>query len=521
MVVLVFFSITTVTAITMSSSTTSSAAGSSAQQNARALAEAGINGAESLLNYQNLNGGNPAAANLIGCNGVTGVNDQNGPSNCASPIAKVFCISVASPCTAGAAGTASVFGYFSSTNPGSYNGTAVAASTWLLMSTGYSASGQGGVATVTRTATATVKISPANGGAVASVWNHMFLTAPLVPNVCQTDFENGNNVIDMSLYVLGNLCFSGDHIVVKEVGQPVDFQVGGKLVINSGSSNSVGVSAAVPITSGVVVGGCINGSVGSAGSPCNAAFHYWVTTADTFNPQTAPSQTVTDIQAHYASFDPGPKHACQAGTTPAPLASTAFDNNTTYDNSAASFELTPAFSYSCISQSGAAVGQLTWDNVAKKLTINGSIFFDGSMTISQSLYYVGTGIIETSGTVKVNGTSTKICATSPCNTALNAWQGSSGNNSMLTLAPLAVSATALNFANDSQIFQGSVWTQPGSTMILTGGSVTVEGPMSVGSLKTPANVTNLMPMPVIKNMPTGAPVPPNTGVTIGAPTITG
>jgi hypothetical protein len=416
-------------------------------------------------------------------------------------------------CTAGTPQTVSLYGYFSGTNAQTFAGFTVPPSTWLLVATGYSSNpGSGGV--MSHTTYASVTANGQTSGAVGAVWNHVFLTAPLVPNQCQTDFTSNNLVIVVPLYVIGNLCFSGNNNVVKEVGQPVDFQVGGKLVINGNNGNSIGVSASVPITSGVVVGGCTNVSVSSSTTPCaSGSYKYWVTTTDTFSTQSAPSQTTADIQKDYAAFDPGPKHPCQAGTTPAPLASTVFDNNTVYDNSAGSFELTPASSYSCISQNGSSVGQLTWDNTAKKLTINGSIFFDGSLTISQSVYYVGTGIIEVAGTVNFNGLSTTVCATSPCNTGANVWQGTSGNNSMLTLAPLA-SGTSMTLTNNNQTFQGSVWTQPTATLSLAGNNDTIHGPMSIGTIDTPSNNATLKPLPAIKNMPVGAPLPPNVGVTI-------
>src|SRR4051812_9326962 len=80
--ILVFFSATTVTAVTMSRSTQDTAVNASSGINAYALAEAGVNAAQSVLYYQNSNAGNPSAANLLGCNGATSATDQNGPSNC-------------------------------------------------------------------------------------------------------------------------------------------------------------------------------------------------------------------------------------------------------------------------------------------------------------------------------------------------------------------------------------------------------------------------------------------------------
>ena len=57
----------------------------SADLQARQYAEAGLNSAYSLIVSANtVSGGNPTAANLIGCNGVGGAADTTGPSNCAA-----------------------------------------------------------------------------------------------------------------------------------------------------------------------------------------------------------------------------------------------------------------------------------------------------------------------------------------------------------------------------------------------------------------------------------------------------
>src|SRR5690242_7076078 len=89
---------------------------------ARQYADAGLNSAYSMLNYQlTASNGNPAAANLLGCNGATGASDTNGPSNCTTPSPEIICITASSGCTAGSAGSVSVYGYYSGTNPTTYN----------------------------------------------------------------------------------------------------------------------------------------------------------------------------------------------------------------------------------------------------------------------------------------------------------------------------------------------------------------------------------------------------------------
>ena len=490
---------------------------------ARQYAEAGLNTAYSIMENQTVTtGGNPAAANLLGCNGASGPSDTAGPSNCSVLTAKVVCVTTAG-CASGDAGSASVYGYYSGTNPGTWNGVTIPASTWLVTSTGWARNPEGAIDG--KTTTATVLIQPLNSGAVAAVWNHVFMTAPLVPNQCSVDFGGNNLMFTSPLYVTGNLCLSGQNTSVQEAvgGQPIDLMVGGKLVL-SGSGTSAGISTHY-LTSGIVVGGCTTISVSSTTSACGTSTRYYVTGADTFVPTEAPEMTPTQIAAAYNSADPGPAHACATGG----LASTAFDNDTTQNGTNTSFELLPAGStYTCISQNGSSTGQLTWNGTsstwngvpAKTLVVNGRVFFDGNLTISSSGTYTGTGAIDAAGTVTFNGNATTLCATNPCNTAAGAWQGSSGNSSMLTLVALASNVTSITFTNNSQTYQGSLWSQPSSTMTFVKNGVTIEGPISIGKFDNSFNNASFIPLPVITNMPVGAPLPPNTGASVGTMVIT-
>lgn len=516
--VLIVLTIVIISAITYVTSNQRATQLSSAGVQARHYAEGGLNGVFSLLNQDNSKGTDAANPALLGCAAGT---SSPGVSDCSSPTPMVFCVAAAASCSAGTDGTASVYGFFSGTNPQTYNGISVPASTWLIYSTGYArnASTEGVTA---QSAMAFVKIGApfSTTTAVAAVWNHVFVTAPLIPNTCSLSFGGNSVTISAPLYVVGNLCLgsNGSGAVVKEVSQPVDLEVGGKLLLAGGST--VGADSSHPITSGVVVGGCTTVSVSSSTTPCSSSsYNYWVKTTDTWIPNDAPSKTAAEQASDWSSFDPGPKHPCQASTSPAPPSSftdaDAGSNLSTEPNdSAGTFELTPSTSYSCISQSGAGTGQLTWNASTKTLTINGDIFFDGNITISQSATYTGSAVLEAAGTITFNGNSTTLCAESPCNTASNAWQGTSGNNSMLNLVALAQNTTSITFSNNSQVFQGSLWTQPNAGMTFVKNGVIVEGPMSIGSFDSTFNNAQLYPFPVIANMPVGAPVPPNAGVTI-------
>jgi Tfp pilus assembly protein PilX len=483
---------------------------------ARQYADAGLNMAYSMLvNQKVISGGNPTAANLLGCNGAAGAADINGPSNCASPVAKVVCVTAASGCALGAAGSAAVYGFYSGVNPSSYNGVSVPPSTWLLVSSGYARNPDG--ATVIKSTTALVHITPLTGDVVAAHWNYMFITSPLVANVCAVDFGGNNMTITNPLYAIGNVCITGPNSSIQEdaQGQPIDLMIGGKLVL-SGSATKAGADAAHPLTSGVVVGGCTVVDVASPTTACNSgSYRYWVGTLDTFIPAAAPEMQAAEILDDYNNSDPGPKHACAAGGLPA----TTFENDTTQNGTNTAFELTPGSSYTCVSQSGASTGQMSWNSSTKTLTINGNVFLDGNLTITGTgSTYTGSGVIEAAGTITFVGNATTLCATNPCN--FSNWQGSSGNNSMLTLVALKSNSTAITFSDNIQTFQGSLWCQPSSSMTFIRNGVTVEGPISIGKFDNTFNNALFKPLPVIKNMPVGAPVPPNTGASVDGLTIT-
>jgi hypothetical protein len=333
-------------------------------------------------------------------------------------------------------------------------------------------------------------------------------------------------ILDTPLYVIGNMCLSGQNTVMKEKtgGQSIDLQVGGKLSL-SGSGTSVGdwtTNPVTPITSGAVVGGCTNGDVTTATTTCNSTnYHYSVKNTGVFIPQSDPERSDTQVASDYNTFDPGPKHPCANGTM-----ATAFDSSpngaSEPDGNSASFELAPTSSdYTCVSQSGASTGQLSWNHTTGVLTINGSIFFDGNLTISSNITYVGTAVIEVAGTISFLGNNMSVCAQNT-NCIFTNWQGSSGHNDMLMLASVKKNASpAISFSANAQTFQGSLFTQPSSNITFVKNGDQTQGPMAVGSFDSTFNNATIQPLPVIKNMPVGAPVPPNVSASVSPLTVIG
>lgn len=531
---------------------------------ARAYAEAALDQAYSRLVYSNTSAGklaglNASKPNLLGCVAAQG----NDGSDCSSPTP--VCVAFTGTCPSGTytptAGTASVYGFYTGTSPAAnatFSTISEQSQEWILVATGYA---QNSTASLdAKTLKATVLISAGGQGAVASVWNHVFLTKAAPNSTTCTQTISGNGLVwDAPLYVIGNLCLNGNNDYIKEVtgGQKIDLQVGGKLVL-AGSGNSASTvgdwstSPVTPITQGVVVGGCAS-SIANAGTDCASNFKYSVGAVGTFISQNDPELTTQQIENDYATFDPGPLHTCQSGTSPSPLSDATFDNSvssserttptttTTWlpDNTGSSstggvFDVTPAYNYACISKNGTGTGYLIWNNnstgsitvsgitvPARTLAIKGSIFLDSPVTIDQSLTYAGTGIIMAAGQITLTGNSQTICAQNTSCVFTN-WQGQTNNTDMLTLATLLQnSTTAINFTGQQQTYQGSMWTPTTSQVAYSGNGYSIQGPLSAGGLNIIANTFSFKPLPVITNMPLGAPVPPNVSVTINPMTIIG
>jgi Tfp pilus assembly protein PilX len=519
---------------------------------ARSYAEAALNSAYSRLFYAKsaagqLAGLSPTKPSLLGC--ATSAS-QSDTSDCSSPTP--LCVAFAGTCPSGTytptAGTASYYGFFAGNSPAdgaTFQGVAEDDDMWIIVATGYVANGRGGV--TAKALKATVLVNGGGAGAIASVWNHVFITSPLAATpACNQSISGNGTLWTAPLYVIGNLCLNGNNDAIQETGgQKIDLQVGGRLVLQgSGSSAStVGdwtTNPVSPITSGVVVGNCSSSLTGTT-SDCATNYKYKVASVGTFVPQNDPQLKDSQVYYDYTHFDPSPTYPCQSGTTPTAittaqldvnrtsgeLAGTEFPGNSGSGVSGGVFDLTPSSSYACISQKGTSTGYLIWNNdpatsltvggitvPAKTLAINGSIYIDAPLTISQSLTYKGTAIIMVSGQITITGNNQTICAqNTSCN--FDNWQGSTGNNDMLTLATvLKNSSAAFNFVGQGETFMGSMWTQTSSQINFAGNTYVIMGPLSTGSMAINKNGFTFRPLPVITNMPLGAPVPPNVSVTI-------
>jgi hypothetical protein len=146
--------------------------------------------------------------------------------------------------------------------------------------------------------------------------------------------------------------------------------------------------------------------------------------------------TSSDMGFWYKNADLGPTVACDAvtktGTPP------TFDTGDNVINNSATllapFNLTPATgSYTCQAFADTArtkvAGELSWNASTKVLTVKGTVFIDGSVTID-SVGYTGNPVFKYNGlaTLVVSGTfaakSAKLCAVisgNDCDRAAGAW----------------------------------------------------------------------------------------------------
>jgi Tfp pilus assembly protein PilX len=135
-------------------------------------------------------------------------------------------------------------------------------------------------------------------------------------------------------------------------------------------------------------------------------------------PPTGPPDNPSNMGFWYQNADLGPMSPCTTSTGTPPIFDTASgvpDNSINWSATpTTAINLTPGASYTCKSMIGSTVlGELSWNNSTKLLTVKGTIFIDGSIYISPggTARYTGQATIITSGTFGMKGDT--ICATHP------------------------------------------------------------------------------------------------------------
>ncbi len=369
----------------------------------------------------------------------------------------------------------------------SYEGTYDAGTmTWTLTGTGtYTSPAQG--SPIVRTVSSDVQVVMGAGGA-SPAWSYNFSDAL---SGCLTIANNAT--FTAPLYVRGNLCVSNNaHFTGSSLN------VGGTLTV--GNNGSVGYAGS-PIAEVNVAGGCTGGSPNPHPCASGAADDvYDANSVITQNPTTLTKPTV-DLEYWYQNASPGPLNPCTVGSVPG-----GFDSGTggtsvppNPNRSRPSFNLTPSTAYSCQT----ATGRLSWTPGSPgTLVVDGTIFFDGSISMSNnaSAVYQGKATIYASGSVSISNNA-KLCGISGCTASWNT------NDNYLVLVVGAPSGTTFTISNNA-VYQGAAYVVANYSLANNAANW---GPVIANQLSIANNAGSFMPL---TSLPPGAP-----GYTGGAPTL--
>jgi Tfp pilus assembly protein PilX len=515
--VTIVLSMTVVTVIETSTSNARSSDNSKNRVSAYTLAEAGVANANAILAAKN-----PYDQHVLH------PQPPYRPADCANPPANPTGFALlgdtCSPMVFNLdGGTATVWGWLD-----------LSTANWTITSTGQVARNAFGGQPATKTLHVVVHIrARAAQQNVTPAWNYVFVK-DTTPNVCNITLDQ-TTALSSSLYTEGNLCFKNSASVSEtNPADPVLLEVRGKLVWQSGASKGVGQSSPLQeVTSAKIGGGCtaVGGTPTSATHTCQrpsaGSDYFYVKTGGYSTDAPAinsPSLTTTDWDNYYQTATISRLNPCLSGG----LAGSNFDNDTTRNSSLlTAFNLTPSTSYTCQTKNtnGFVIGELDWDATNHILSIRGTVFIDGNVTINGLVKYRGvnkdglhpsgsngadgTGgmmVMYVSGTVSLSNSGV-FCGWNTNNDTA-AYNGSTCDFSAWTPGTsmfMFVTNGGVTL-NQSSFFQGAIYSAGNVTL---GQSAQTEGPIITNTISLGQSV-QMKPLPGLADLPLGAPGNPNT-----------
>jgi Tfp pilus assembly protein PilX len=375
---------------------------------------------------------------------------------------------------------------------------------WTVSSTGRVTNPAGlGVAASdsTRGISAKVPIRPvATQSTVNLSWNYIFSYGTGDPDGCDMNVISSVS-IETRLLVAGNLCVR-DSATVE--GANTEVEVGGQ--VKTFGSASIGKNGSNPVAKVNAAYSCKyeSGSVGT----CNSSRKVWTaSTSTTPVLQAAPSP---DWSYWYANASPGPLRNCTGANRSGPVPT--FDNDTIQDRDAPTANLTPSSSYTCRTYLGTEpLGELSWNNSTKKLTVRGTVFVDGNVEVTQAGEYDGQATIYTAGSFYIGG-SAKMCAvrTGGAGTDCNFTTGGGGwnpNTELLAVVTKGAGGTSVEGdttakLDSSALWQGAIYGGPYKARVLS--SVRFAGPIIADEVYVESSLQT-EPFTTIVTSPTGLP----------------
>jgi Tfp pilus assembly protein PilX len=323
-------------------------------------------------------------------------------------------------------GSTTVSGYSPAT--ASYSGT-LSASIWTITGTATVPSGNHGVS-ATRTVSQKVQ-AVSSGTAGNEAWDYVFANHP----GC-TYFQN-EVVISAPVYTKGDLCLKNR---ARLIGSKVESY--GLIQIENELDNDGKIGYPFSDAGDPAVGtrlGCRLGGSGGGNLACaDSTFKVWRSSfSNTVQPHTKPP------------FDPSKRSTAQLGPLSGCTVSTgtvpAFAFNGIID-------LMPDSSYTCLKLdvSSNVIGELSWNNILKLLTVKGTIWFDGFLVLdgTQQGSYDGSATIYFNQHINIKD-SARLCAIAGCPTT-----GWDPNIELLALVTGSPAIPAFDVQNSAK-FQGA------------------------------------------------------------------
>ncbi|MCY7303466.1 MAG: hypothetical protein LH654_10650 [Thermoleophilia bacterium] len=378
---------------------------------------------------------------------------------------------------------------------------------WTISSSG-TVPNPGGAGSISRTVTADVRLKPTTTQTInASAWRYVYSWKTGDPDGCDMELPN-NPSVQSSFYVAGNFCLDNNSSVLgPTTGNPeVNVNVRGNIVLLK-SGNDVG-TAARPLTS-LNVGG-------ASGCKFRAnPYHNPCTSADNTRPNStlgsAIAQPVANFVDWYTVASPGPANPCEvtSGTPP------TFDTDGTNGNGALTnvVQLDSMASFTCRT----GLGELSWNLSTLTLTVNGTIFIDGSISLSSGsiVQYDGLGAIYLSGTFYMR--QTQLCGLVSAGTCDNTnWNAAQDVLLIAAKGPQDFTACTQCSAllEQSAQFQGALY---GEYNLGFQNNSEVQGPM-VAKEELIQNSFTFNYIPTIVNVPFGTPGNTITTYSVISPT---
>jgi Tfp pilus assembly protein PilX len=383
---------------------------------------------------------------------------------------------------------------------------------WTITSTGRVANPAGlPPSEATRTITAKVPIRPVLTQELqVESWNYIFSYGTGDPDGC--DMETLSSVsIETRVLVTGNLCVKDSSTIEGANSQAI---VGG--VLRTYGSGTIGRGGSNPAGLVDVAGGCryesstLHNPCKGPGNPSAYSDKVWATTID--NTPALEAAPNPDWTYWKAKASPGPSSNCTGANRSGPVPT--FDTNINVERDAPRANLTPSSSYTCRTYLGADIlGELSWNNSTKMLTVRGTIFIDGDVYVSQAGAYTGQATLYTTGSFYLGGSS-KMCADrtggagSDCDwqTGANGWNP---NNVLLTIVTKGAGGNGGSVQGDTTVlldssgqWQGAIYGGPYKARLLS--SIRYQGPVIADEVYVDSSLQT-EPFSIIVTAPTGIP----------------